>query len=252
MSGRSMRLGACAVLGVVISLSLVCGAALAADQPQEPRIVLPGEPEIGPDGNAAAVPASPADSLKGTGKDPAAMEAQIRAELTKTPDDPELLFKLGNALYDQGRRQEAQTTFEKAIAKKPDFVKAMVNLGVVLHESGKSEEALKHFDAAMAIAPKDVTVLCNKGQALYALRQYPKAIALYKESAALEPMNQLPHYLLGVAFADAGIYREAIAEWERVVAIDPASEAGNTAAEGIKVLRQLLPPAQPGAPQRGQ
>jgi cytochrome c-type biogenesis protein CcmH/NrfG len=57
----------------------------------------------------------------------------------------------------------------------------------------------------------------------------------------LDPKNQLSYYLLGVSFADAGIYREAIREWEKVIAIDPKSEAGETAAENIEVLRDLLP-----------
>lgn len=174
-------------------------------------------------------------------KDAAAVEADLRAQLEKTPSDPELYFKLGNALYDQGRRQEAQVSFEKALSLKPDYLKAMTNLGVVLNESGKSEEALRYFDTALAQAPKDVTVICNKGQALYALRRYPEAIDLYRSAMALDGSSQLPHYLLGVAFADAGIYREAIAEWEKVVQANPKSETASTALEGIKVLQTLLP-----------
>lgn len=177
-------------------------------------------------------------------KDPAALENELRTQLDKTPADPDLLFQLGNALYDQGRRQEAQATFEKALALKPDFVKAMVNLGVVLNESGKSEEALKYFESALAYSPKDLTILCNKGQALYAMGKYSQATDLYRQGIQIDPNSQLPHYLLGVAFADAGIYREAIVEWEKVVQIDPKTEAATTASEGIKVLRTLLPPEQ--------
>jgi len=175
-------------------------------------------------------------------KDAATVEAEIRAQMEKTPSDPELYFKLGNALYDQGRRQEAQVNFEKALSLKPDYLKAMTNLGVVLNESGKSEEALRYFDSALALAPNDITVMCNKGQAFYALRRYPEAINLYLAATKLNPASQLPHYLLGVAFADAGIYREAIVEWEKVVQADPKSDTATTALEGIKVLRTLLPP----------
>jgi protein O-GlcNAc transferase len=207
MSGRSTRVAFFVFLGIGILLTGAIRPALAAD---------------------------PA-------RDPAAIEGEIRAQLEKTPADPELLFRLGNALYDQGRRTEAQTSFEKAIALKPDYVKAMVNLGVVLNESGKSEEALKYFESALALSPDDVTVLCNKGQALYALQKYSQATDLYRKGIQLDANAQLPHYLLGVAFADAGIYREAIVEWEKVVKIDPKSEAATTALEGIKVLRTLLP-----------
>jgi cytochrome c-type biogenesis protein CcmH/NrfG len=174
-------------------------------------------------------------------KTPVQIEREVRDKLKESPNDPELHYQLGNALYDQGRREEAAASYEKAIKIKPDYVKALVNLGVVLNESSKSEEALVSFDKAEELAPKDVTVLCNKGQALYALQRYPEGIALYQKAMGLEPENQLPYYLLGVAFADAGIYREAIREWEKVVALDPKSEAGETASESIKVLRELVP-----------
>lgn len=175
-------------------------------------------------------------------KDPVARETEVREALKRAPDDPDLLFKLGNALYDQGRRTEAKDTFLKLLDKNPTYVKALVNLGVVLNEDGQSEEALKYFDKAEGMSPNDVTVLCNKGQALYALRRYQEAIDYYKKAEGVEPKNALPRYLMGVAFADAGIYREAIREWREVVALDPTSDAANTAAENIKVLQGLLPP----------
>ena len=174
-------------------------------------------------------------------KTPVQIERETRDRLKETPNDSELHYQLGNALYDQGRRDEAAASYQKAIEIKPDYVKALVNLGVVLNESSKSEEALVSFEEAQALAPSDITVLCNKGQALYALQRYSEAIGLYQKSMELEPDTQLPYYLLGVAFADAGIYREAIREWEKVVALDPTTEAGETAAESIKVLRDLLP-----------
>jgi tetratricopeptide (TPR) repeat protein len=178
-------------------------------------------------------------------KSPKDREAELRAEIQGKPDDADLQLQLGNALYDQGKRNEAQIAYEKAVELRPDFVKALVNLGVVLNEGAESEKALTYFERALTLSPKDVTVLCNKAQALYALQRYPEAIDLYRMSIELEPANQLPHYLLGVAFADAGIYREAIVEWQRVVEIDPNTEAAGTAAEGIKVLQGLIPGASP-------
>jgi tetratricopeptide (TPR) repeat protein len=173
-------------------------------------------------------------------KTPAEIEKEARTALEKNQSDPELYYRLGNALYDQGRREEAIENYQKAIELRPDYVKAIVNLGVVLNENSQSEEALRHFEKAEELAPNDVTVLCNKGQALYALQRHSDAIDLYLRSMELEPKNQLPYYLLGVAFADAGIYREAIREWEKVVAIDPETEAGRSAAESIDVLRKLV------------
>lgn len=176
--------------------------------------------------------------------DPVAAEKEVREQILKAPGDPQLHYKLGNLLYDQGRRAEAQQSFEKAVELKPDYVKALVNLGVVLNEEGKSAEALTQFDKALAIAPNDVTVLCNKGQAHYAQKEYQKAVDYYVRAMTADPTSPLPHWLLGTAFADVGIYREAIREWRKVVELDPTGEAGKTAAEGIQTLQGLLPPGE--------
>lgn len=168
-------------------------------------------------------------SAEEASKSPASVEAEIRKQLESRPTDAELLFKLGNALYDQGRRTEAEQSYLKSLENDPNYVKAMVNLGIVLNEGGKSLEALKHFDAAEKLAPTDITVLCNKGQALYAVQRYSDAVGYYLKSIQIEPQNQLPHYLLGVAFADVGIYREAIREWRLVVSLGPDTEAAKTA-----------------------
>ena len=92
--------------------------------------------------------------------DPAKAEADVRDQIQKSPNDAALYFKLGNLLYDQGRRTEARQGYEKAIELKPDYVQALVNLGVVLNEEGNSAEALKQFDRAMALAPDDVNGVC--------------------------------------------------------------------------------------------
>ncbi|MBD3161095.1 MAG: tetratricopeptide repeat protein [Candidatus Eisenbacteria bacterium] len=175
------------------------------------------------------------------GQTPVEREQALLEQLEEAPNDADLHYRLANALYDQGRREKAIASYERALAVEPDHVKALVNLGVVLNENGDSEAALKRFDRAEELEPTDVTVLCNKGQALYALERYGEAIDLYQKAKKLEPNNQLPYYLMGVAFADVGIYREAIREWEKVVALDPSTEAAETAAESIKVLRQLVP-----------
>ena len=152
----------------------------------------------------------------------------------------ETALALGDELYREGRREEAEGAYRKAITILPDDPRARVKLGIVLNESGSSEAAIEEFDRALAAAPEDVEAICRRGQSLYALRRYDEAVGHYREALAIHPNSQLAHYLLGVAFADAGIYREAIREWRKVVQIDPDTESGRTAQEGVEVLESIV------------
>ena len=59
--------------------------------------------------------------------------------------DAEARNKLGSALYDQGKLEEAVTEFRAAIRLKPDYAMAHYNLGVALKDQGKLQEAVAEF-----------------------------------------------------------------------------------------------------------
>jgi tetratricopeptide (TPR) repeat protein len=171
-------------------------------------------------------------------------ERELKGKLAANPQDVETAYALGNLYYDQGKRQEAEDAYNRALKIKSDYVPALVNLGVVLNESGKSTEALVQYDKALAIKPDDVIALCNKGQALYALKRFAEAVGLYEKAITIDPKSQMAHYWLGVSFADASIYKEAITEWQKVVDIDPQSDTAGMAKDGISVIQKLLDEGQ--------
>ena len=74
--------------------------------------------------------------------------APNRAAVSSEVDDAEAHFKLGNALKDQGKLEEAIAAYREAIRLKPDFADAHKNLGNALANQEKLEEAITEYRKA--------------------------------------------------------------------------------------------------------
>ena len=68
---------------------------------------------------------------------------------------------MGNALQDQGKLDEAITSFKKALSLKPDHAEAYNNMGNALQDQGKIDEAITSFKKALVIKPDYVEVARN-------------------------------------------------------------------------------------------
>ncbi len=97
-------------------------------------------------------------------------------------------FKLGVALLQKGKVDEAISHFEQALQSEPGYVNSRVNLGVALLQKGKVDEAIVHFQKALELDAK-----------------LPEA-----------------HYGLGNAFSQQGRMVEAINHFQNALQLKPA------------------------------
>ena len=74
--------------------------------------------------------------LKDHGRVEEAIES-FRASLVAKPEYPEVLNRLGVALFEQGKHDEAIECLRRATIIDPNFVEAYNNLGAVFTESGR-------------------------------------------------------------------------------------------------------------------
>ena len=78
-------------------------------------------------------------------------EALIRSGLDLDPENANAYFDLGNALFLQGKGEEALAAFRKASAKRDNFWAAINNEGLVLYEADQPEAAMERWRQAIAI-----------------------------------------------------------------------------------------------------
>jgi tetratricopeptide (TPR) repeat protein len=138
--------------------------------------------------------------------------------------EPDVYFqsRLGRALLDAGRLDEARAALVRAVEIDPTFPIARNKLGLVLVAQGQHAEAAAQFAEAVRVAPSYVEARINNG---YILAQFGRLAAAADEFAAaaeLQPGLIEAQSNLGAARAQQGRFAEAAAAFERELALDPA------------------------------
>lgn len=180
----------------------------------------------------------------------AASEAALRAARDREFVHPERAIVLGKVLENQGRIDEAASSFAEALEADPGNREAALRRGRALASAGLTEEAAgrfrdavdRHLDdpelleelAVVELAsnrPGEALVLCdralrkdparpralgNRGIALWKLGRYPEALDSMRRAATLDPMDQEIWRFLAGSLREAGFAVEAAEAAERV------------------------------------
>ena len=112
------------------------------------------------------------------------LERDMRAIISREPDNADALNALGYTLADRtDRYEEAYALIKRAIELKPDDHYIVDSLGWVLHRLGRHQEALVQLRRAMSIKP-DPEIAAHLGEVLWVLGNKVEARAVW--STALE------------------------------------------------------------------
>jgi predicted Zn-dependent protease len=76
----------------------------------------------------------------------------FRRLLEKDPDNPMILFSLGNELFKEGRFPEAREHLARAVENKPDYSVAYRTLGRAHYELHENAEARRVFTKGREVA----------------------------------------------------------------------------------------------------
>jgi uncharacterized protein HemY len=79
----------------------------------------------------------------------------FRKLLEKDPENPMILFSLGNELFKEGEYAEARTHLRRAIENKPDYSVAYRTLGRAHYELHEDAEARRVFTEGREVAEKN-------------------------------------------------------------------------------------------------
>ena len=176
---------------------------------------------------------------------------------------------IGDALYKQGRYEEALAATHVALAQDPNHFEAHVNLGAILAALGRYEEAIDVFAQAAALNPDSpqaaelyflmgMTAQDN-GQpeaAEYYVRsfeidphhtkairrlahlrleqqRYDESLELFQRLIALHPDDAATYSNMGIALAFLGSIDEALQHFDQALSLDPTLASARTNREAV-------------------
>ncbi|PSF31392.1 hypothetical protein C7H19_22710 [Aphanothece hegewaldii CCALA 016] len=133
-----------------------------------------------------------------------------------------ILINLGTVLRQQGKHQEAISTYHQALEMQPDSAQAYDGLGSCWAEQGKFEAAIQSYRQAINYNPNLAQTYNNLGTILVKSQgKLEEAIDSYQQALKIQPNFAQAYYNLGNAFKDQGQPEKAIASYKQALTLDP-------------------------------
>lgn len=107
--------------------------------------------------------------------------------LDQNPEDAEALNNLGVIYYTRGNVQEAEGYFLKAVEAKEDYLDALLNLANLYQSSERWEEATLQLEKSIAIDDQDPNLYNQLGMIYLEMGNTEKAEMVLKKSLELNP-----------------------------------------------------------------
>jgi len=131
------------------------------------------------------------------------------------------LYDKGIRLSSQGRHAEAIAQFEQALALQPDDPKVLFALGNTANLLGLTGVAEQFFRRVLALEPARLEAIVHLANLLRGTAQYDAAIALLEPALAREPESPELHLTLGSALRETGDFEQARRHYEAALAARP-------------------------------
>jgi len=98
------------------------------------------------------------------------------------------LLEMAHGALDQGRLDEARSTYQRVLARDPRNVEAITHLAAVLYQEGQVDEALVKVEEALRIDPAYIHAHWDRTQYLfYGKRDFPGAVKAAEAFLQLVP-----------------------------------------------------------------
>jgi len=160
-------------------------------------------------------------------KNPEGAKHDLEKALQISPDVPEVINSLGQALIKLGRHEEGLALVEKSLRLAPNAPMIHAGYGWALMELGQYAQALPYLEKALTILPYDHSLHYNIANTLMNLQRETEAEPHFIVSLSESPdeIDALNNY--GTVLRRLGRLDEAIAHFNHVLALDPSSVKGH-------------------------
>lgn len=173
--------------------------------------------------DAAMVWVNKGNALYNQGKYEDAVEAYDEAIKLDTENTPAWLAK-GLALDELERYYEAIEAYDEVIKLDPEIAAAWNDKGVALGKLDKDDEEIAAYEKAIKLDPNTALYWTNKGMVLNGQGKYTKAIEAFNRAIRLDPNDARAWSGKGDALSELGRYGESVAAYDKAIKLDPNLE----------------------------
>jgi tetratricopeptide (TPR) repeat protein len=148
-------------------------------------------------------------------------EVLLREALRLRPDCPDLLNKLGSALWEQGHPAKSEPYFVRACELKPDDWIIRNNLGLALWDQGRPAEAAECYRHVLNQNPRANDARMNLGVVLSDLGSFDEALEHLREAVQVDPHSPDALQNLGMTLGRMGDWSAALEYYDRALRVRP-------------------------------
>jgi Flp pilus assembly protein TadD len=145
----------------------------------------------------------------------------FQAALELKPDDPDLLYDIGECYERQGANDKAEKYYVECLGKAPDHVPCRFALASVQARTGRLADATRMTQSWLADHPKQADPYALDGYLWHQAGDLPNAQARLQQALELEPQNIRALIELGLVYEAMNRPDRARALYERALEKDP-------------------------------
>lgn len=136
-----------------------------------------------------------------------------------------------DAMYANGRTEEALEAYRAAVAEDPTLAWAYSRIGGILAQRGDLDGSEAALTKALELDPELPQAHSNLGNLHYTRGNYEEAATQYRAAIALDPENPIYHENLHAAYKRLKKYQEAVAALKQAHRLQRDSAKGAAKAE---------------------
>ena len=161
----------------------------------------------------------------------------------KTPDNPEVMQKLGFSLLKLKKYPRAAQAFQQADLLKPDHVWTLRHLAQCYKHMHDYPKALEYFEKVKEIQPDNLNLLLQIGQCLATQRMYDQALTYFFKVEYLDKTPVNARRAIGWCYFMTGKYEEALRFYQKLLQTDDAQASDWLNAGHVYLAQKNIPKA---------
>ncbi|MDZ7904556.1 MAG: tetratricopeptide repeat protein [Cypionkella sp.] len=160
-----------------------------------------------------------------------------------------LFYSRGIALESLGEFDRAEADFRAALNLSPNQPNVLNYLGYSLVDRGqKLDEALDMIQRAVALRPDSGYIVDSLAWAYFRLNRFAEALPIMERAAQLEPVDPIVTDHLGDVYWANGRKREAVFQWRRALSFDPTEKDAARIRQKLELGLDAVRAAEGGSP----